>query len=607
MLYRFKDFEFDSASLVLTKNGDALAIRHNEAKVLALLLERADKVLSKEDILSHIWQDKVVSEQAVFQNISHLRNLFGNDAIKTFPKRGYQWQLETEQAVLNKQTPQDESGLSKQPIIQSSANLPKNRKFPLIAVFTIMVVTLLAVFLNQNESAQESESSSIEIAYIPIKHRAEQQTILLEDSTEFKFNQISHLSYAQFMASAELEYPKLAAESPLVLVGEIRTYNQKVRLDFLLKGPYGDWQGQLSGKSNEVVINQLQTHLKQPIIFDLLNNVQGPEVKQAKLTIAHQNAPGDLIILGELTQSYYSVGEFDKAMVMAEKLAQTAQGENNAQQLGNAFLTQGIIANRKDLIELSTQKLDLAIEQFQIAGDLKRHADALSQKSWLAYVKNDYAGVKASLLKSAQLALEANDIERELHALTYLSVLAHKGKQEEDKYRYLIQAENKMRAYELPTYRFAKIPFHHAIYAKTPSAKEPHLIRVLEYTALTPDHWVAQSSRSQLMNYYIAQNRLTDARALLERATSDNAENSYLKTLLAKAEQDIDAFVHHAQRTFEQAQLAGVKDMSLDVALLICSTPNKQLDDAIYSQFIKENATKNWRRVNESKLATLNL
>jgi hypothetical protein len=43
-----------------------------------------------------------VSEQVVFQNISHLRAIFGNDAIKTFSKRGYQWQLEltevTEQA-----------------------------------------------------------------------------------------------------------------------------------------------------------------------------------------------------------------------------------------------------------------------------------------------------------------------------------------------------------------------------------------------------------------------------------------------------------------------------------------------------------------------------
>ena len=96
MRYRFNNFEFDSTSLVLKKNGQTLAIRHNEAKVLKLLIEHSDNVFSKEDILSHVWQDKVVSEQAVFQNISHLRSLFGNQAIKTFSKRGYQWQLKVD-------------------------------------------------------------------------------------------------------------------------------------------------------------------------------------------------------------------------------------------------------------------------------------------------------------------------------------------------------------------------------------------------------------------------------------------------------------------------------------------------------------------------------
>jgi len=93
MRYEIEELKFDSVSLVLMKEGEAIAIRHNEAKVLALLLENADKVLSKEDILSQVWQDKVVSEQAIFQNISSLRSLFGRNAIKTFPKRGYQWQF----------------------------------------------------------------------------------------------------------------------------------------------------------------------------------------------------------------------------------------------------------------------------------------------------------------------------------------------------------------------------------------------------------------------------------------------------------------------------------------------------------------------------------
>lgn len=606
MRYRFKEFEFDTSSLILTKNGELVAIRHNEAKVLALLIERADSVLSKDELLTQVWQDKVVSDQAIFQNISHLRNVFGSDAIKTFSKRGYQWQLSLA-PVINETSPKAQPGapLDTQP--QLSIKAFDNRLIALTAVMALVVLVLVSVLLNQNSPVQEEQGSQVKIAFIPIHQRYLQATVSLEDNAYFDFTPIDGLNYAKFMATAELEYPKLAVEHPLVLTGEMREYQEKVYLDFLLKGPFGDWQGQLMADSNEGVLQKLQSHLKQDVIYDLLSNVQAPDVKQAKLTIAHQNAPNDLIVLGELIQSYCMSGEFDKSMVMAEKLAGMAQAENNPQQLGNAFLYQGQVANQKKLAQLSGQKLDLAIEQFEKVGDLKRHADALSYQSWLAYLDNNYAGVKSSLLKSAQLALEAEDIERELHALTYLSVMAHKGNQDEDKYRYLMQAENKMRAYELPIYRFAKIPFHHAIYSKTKAAKEPHLVRVLEYTSLTPDHWVAQSSRKQLMLYYIERNRLADARELMVHATSDNVENSYLKTLLAKAEKDIEKFSSYAQRTFEQAQLAGEKHLSLDVALLICSTPNQHLNDDIYLEYIKENATNNWRRYNEPQLVALNL
>ncbi|MFK3873809.1 winged helix-turn-helix domain-containing protein [Pseudoalteromonas rhizosphaerae] len=106
MRYIFDTFEFDSTSLVLKNNGQDLAIRHNDAKVLKLLLQHSDTVFSKDDILSQVWQDKVVSEQAVFQSISNLRGLFGSHAIKTFSKRGYQWQLKVDATHSDLRDPQ---------------------------------------------------------------------------------------------------------------------------------------------------------------------------------------------------------------------------------------------------------------------------------------------------------------------------------------------------------------------------------------------------------------------------------------------------------------------------------------------------------------------
>ena len=608
MRYKFKEFEFDSVSLVLTKNNEDLAIRHNEAKVLAQLLEHANSVLSKDDILAHVWQNKVVSEQAIFQNISHLRSLFGAAAIKTYPKRGYQWQLTTEiiapvhQAVVSAPSTPEQ--------VENSEFSAKNSllKNPVLMSVTVMIFIIMAAIYLPVGLEGNTTGSLTKIAYIAFTDNQQNNSVItLEDSAEFDFTALTHLTKTAFEVTAELEYPRLANEHPLVLIGEIRSHEQQIYLDFLLKGPVGEWQGQLSAGSQAEVIKQLQQHLQQSFIYDLLNQAYAPALKQAKLSIAHQQAPNDLINLGHLIESYIAVDELEKAMVMADKLASLAVEQQNPQQVGNALLFQSEILTGKELYDLSTTKLNLAIEQFEKIDDLKRQADTWFAQSWLDHQQNDYPAIKAHLLKSAQLAVSAQDIARELEAITYLSIMAHKHHQENDRYLYLRQAENSMKAYQLPRYQFAKIPFHYAIFANNPSDKEPYYKQVLEFTALTPQHWVAQVSRLRLLEHYIQQERLDEAQVLVDSATTDNHKTSYLKTILALAKKQESAFNNYAQRTFEQAQLAGDKLLSLDVALLLCSEPDSQTNYDFYSQYIAEHATTYWRQYNNERLLALNL
>ncbi|MBU2972239.1 winged helix-turn-helix domain-containing protein [Pseudoalteromonas sp. C2R02] len=597
MKYKFLDFEFDSISLILSKNNNDIAIRHNEAKLLALMISQPERVFSKEDILAEVWQDKVVSEQAVFQNISHLRGLFGNTAIKTFSKRGYQWQLEL-------QTKSEISTVEPSKINVTVKALSNSTKLLYITAFSLIFI--LVIFFGYT-SPNKTSLPTTEIAYIPFEKQTDNTFKEFSNNPNFNFIALNDLDYRDFIATSELKYPNLSTKHPLILTGEFRSHNQQAYLDFILKGPFAQWKGLLSGDSQREVTEKLKRHLQQDFIYDLIGKPQAPELKLANLSIAHQNRPKDFIVLNQLIKIYLQTGEFDKAMVMADKLVNIAKLENSPQQVGMALLLQSEILTQKDLFELSSQKLKLALIQFKKINDLKRQADALNAQSWIDHQQDNYTALKTSLLQSAELAFNAKDIPRELHALTYLSVMAHKHKQQEDKYLYLQQAENKMLQYELPIYHFAKIPFHYAIFAKNLADKEPHYKQVLEHTLLTPNHWVAQDSRESLVKFYIAQNRLEEARALIKDLKTDNAYNSYLKTILAQAQLQTELFITQAQRTFEQAQLSGNKYLSLDIALLLCDAPKEQTNYDFYSQFISENATLNWRRRNEEKLVTLNL
>ncbi|MBR8842100.1 winged helix-turn-helix domain-containing protein [Pseudoalteromonas sp. JC3] len=115
MKFAFKDFLFDSKELKLYKDDRKLNLKQKPAQILELFLSAPQTIHSKEDILEKVWPDRKVTDQVVFQNIGHLRALFGDDAIKTFSRKGYQWQIPctafegTAEAQASRQTTPHES------------------------------------------------------------------------------------------------------------------------------------------------------------------------------------------------------------------------------------------------------------------------------------------------------------------------------------------------------------------------------------------------------------------------------------------------------------------------------------------------------------------
>ncbi len=602
MRYRFNQFEFNTADLLLTHNGAVQAIRHTEAKLLALLLEHADTVLNKDTILAHVWQDKVVSEQVVFQNISNLRTLFGNKAIKTFPKRGYQWQLICESA------PTASSPLrSAEKHDSALAFTHKHSVWIATVVASIIFIAILATH-SSGALDQRSPEPKINIAYLPIIDLDNKSSVNLaahfQDNNDFDFTALTQLDNENFDGHIQLTPAELAVNHPVILTSKLRTFKQRFYLEFRLKGPTGVWLGELSASSEKILFDQLLQHLQQAAIYELISEHQLPELKQAKLSIAHQASPHDLIILRKLSLSYDKTNELDKAMAIADKLYTEAESQNNPQYMGRALLYQSKILTKKGLFTLSANKLNRAFVQLEKINDLTHLADAWYAQAWIDDHHKDYPEIKTSLLKSIQLAADSNNKLTEIDATLLLAVLAHDYLQHEDKYLYLQHAENKIAAYNMADYHFGRISFRYAMFATALSEKEPHLKQALALTTGTPENWIAHSSRKLLMQQYIAQDRLAEGQQLIDATSSDSYHNTYLRTLMAQARLQSEDMLYYAQRTFEQAQLAGHRSMSLDVALLLYS---QQVNQDFYSQYIQDNSTAHWLSNNAAELQRLKL
>jgi len=96
--FRFGLFEFDVATRELRREGLLVRLQSQPAQALACLIERADQVVSREDLRRAVWGDEtfVDFERGLNFCISQIRSALKDDSaepayIRTIPKRGYQF------------------------------------------------------------------------------------------------------------------------------------------------------------------------------------------------------------------------------------------------------------------------------------------------------------------------------------------------------------------------------------------------------------------------------------------------------------------------------------------------------------------------------------
>jgi DNA-binding winged helix-turn-helix (wHTH) protein len=69
--------------------GAELSLGARAFDVLAYLHENADRVVTKAELLDHVWSGMIVEEGNLSVQIAGLRKALGKEAIKTVPGVGY--------------------------------------------------------------------------------------------------------------------------------------------------------------------------------------------------------------------------------------------------------------------------------------------------------------------------------------------------------------------------------------------------------------------------------------------------------------------------------------------------------------------------------------
>ena len=96
IIYEFGPFRLDFQRHAITKSGQPVSLPLKAFDILVMLLDRRDTLVSKTDLLNHIWPNLLVEENNLAQHVSLLRKTLGqadgnSRYIETVPRVGYRF------------------------------------------------------------------------------------------------------------------------------------------------------------------------------------------------------------------------------------------------------------------------------------------------------------------------------------------------------------------------------------------------------------------------------------------------------------------------------------------------------------------------------------
>lgn len=96
MNFKFVDFSIDTDRLELMAGDELIPLQPQAFSLLIFLIENADRVVPKDEIIETVWQGRIVSDGTLNARINALRRALNDDGvsqsvIKTFPRQGFRF------------------------------------------------------------------------------------------------------------------------------------------------------------------------------------------------------------------------------------------------------------------------------------------------------------------------------------------------------------------------------------------------------------------------------------------------------------------------------------------------------------------------------------
>ncbi|WP_286263771.1 winged helix-turn-helix domain-containing protein [Thalassotalea atypica] len=609
---KFSDYRFSRDQLILYKQEQIIPLKHTQALLLDFFLAAPEQVHSKEAIMDVVWQDKVVSEQVVFQTISQLRAIFGSSSIKTFSKKGYQWQLALsvepapKSEVQNKELQKSDVPTAElSNVIAERPTLFNSTTFKVTIVIGVMLV--MVFYLRQAFTAKDlvsihlvQSAEALSSQHQAIANLAKQQVLEEKFSIEKITGENSSRQYfaAPLLAWQQSKIP----DKNWLLWTDIFRPAEGAFLNYGISNGSIYWQGYVYAETEQQLTEKLSTRLiqlEQLGLFSPTSSTLDINTLNAMIKMAPDDA--DLLIL--LAKYYLDLKQYDVAITYAQKLANLSTSFEHSPYRAQAQWLMAEVYNKRHKYLMANNALKNMAVTLENTSLWSLHFEYIKASAWLAYRQHNIDTMFDVLNQGMEFGQNQADVltQFELHIL--YSILAKKGGDDHQKYAHLNEAQALLLEHNLDQSNFAVVYYHFAIFNQDLSNAVPYFEKIVKLPRTINNGWIIDHATELLIDQYIARQDFELALSLLSEQIG-SAKYMLSMARIYEAQQEPHRARAHFEKAFELARLQYEVHIGIDSALMLyqlsATQPEKQAE---YLDYLKRNANETWLSEQMDKLA----
>lgn len=204
-IYQFEDFQIDIVEETLYRNGEKLRINRRTFQILRLLVERAGRIISKQEFFETVWGDTFVEDNSLTVTMTTLRKILGDEPkqpkfIENLPRKGYRFISEVK--IFDNEPPVVQIENTVENLLtetQKSGKTHKSQKIFLMigasCLLFLLAVLAFSYFSFNNVVSPLQKTNQIEsVAVLPFENQNPETEYLSDGLTENLINGLSGLS-----------------------------------------------------------------------------------------------------------------------------------------------------------------------------------------------------------------------------------------------------------------------------------------------------------------------------------------------------------------------------------------------------------------------------